>query len=69
MCQQIPDAPYIREAEQCGMPHPDEVICPFCGKRCEMIYIDHEGNAFACDRCVKHVDASWWDQMNREEEE
>ena len=69
MNQDCPDAPYIREAELCGMPHPDEVFCPFCEKRCDMIYIDKDGYAFACDRCVRHVDATWWDQMNKEEEE
>lgn len=62
-----PDAPYIQEAEMNGMPSPEPVTCPFCGKSCETIYVDKDGDSFACDRCVRTVESWFWDEMNKED--
>jgi len=62
-----PDAPYIREAERCGMPSPDPVYCPICGFPCEYIYEDKDGEACGCDRCVRSRDAFDWQEENRDE--
>ena len=68
----LPDAPWIREAERNGMPGPDEVICPCCGKRCESIYTDRKGwNAVGCEHCIQERDSYDWldkqEEMKREE--
>ena len=65
MIQQCPDAPYIREAEMFGMPSPDPVICPVCGRECEEIYEDKDGDAFGCEHCVKCLDADQWWEWNK----
>ena len=66
--EQIPDAPWIREAERDGMPPFDEVKCPCCGEECDVIYADQYGNVFACDRCLIEQDAVEWDAEQREAE-
>ena len=42
--QQLPDAPWIREAETYGMPPYDDfdVTCPVCGRECEEFYLDED---------------------------
>ena len=54
-----PDAPWIREAEMYGMPSPDPVHCPHCGKECETIYTE-DGDVIGCDKCIKSHDAWDW---------
>ena len=49
--EQVPDAPWIREAENDGMPPFDPPVCPICGEECETIYADMTGDVFGCDRC------------------
>ncbi len=59
----IPDAPWVRQAERDGMPPYDEeeeVNCPICGKECESIYLDKDNEPFGCDECVKKMDAYEW---------
>ena len=58
---QIPDAPWIREAEMYGYPEPKPVKCPVCGEECETIYMDFDRNVFGCDECILKKDA--WDWM------
>ena len=66
--EMIPDADYIREAEQCGIPTCEPVYCPVCGKDCETIYMDRDGDIFACDRCIKHQDDyDWFFDSNKKE--
>ena len=65
---QIPDAPWIRDAEQNGMPSPEEVYCPECGEECETIYIDPSGYCCGCDKCLKAKDAWEWAEEQRESE-
>ena len=53
---QIPDAPWIRDAEINGMPDGDDVYCPVCGaENPETIYLQG-GEILGCDECVKRVD-------------
>jgi len=53
------DADYIRDAERNGMPCPEPVFCPCCGKECETIYmIDCE--PVGCERCIKTVSSDDW---------
>ena len=61
----IPDAPYIREAEMYGMPSPDPVHCPVCGKECEEIYKDKDGDVVGCEHCVQSEDAYQWWEWNK----
>ena len=65
--EQIPDAPWVRDAEMYGPPY-DEVICPCCGEECETIYSDQNGTVFACDKCLEQQDAWDWKQEQIEAE-
>lgn len=57
----IPDHPDIRMMEQYGTLHPEEddyvPYCPICGKECDTVYTDKDGEVFGCDNCVSHHDA------------
>ena len=68
---QIPDAPWIREAERDGMPPYDEApdpICPVCGEECETIYTsDIDGSPVGCDECLTLWEASEWCEEHKEE--
>ena len=58
--QQVPDAPYIREAENDGWLTDEPVKCPICGEECETVYLDRYGNVFACEHCLDEQDARDW---------
>jgi len=61
--EQIPDAPWIREAELYGVPDRDPVRCPICGAEADTIYTDKNGDALGCEWCVSCEDAfDWWDE-------
>ena len=65
--QQIPDAPWIRQAENWGPPPYDddpEPTCPICGKECETIYTDKDGNAAGCEKCMTLWEAAEWQYEN-----
>jgi hypothetical protein len=66
--EQIADAPWIREAEQYGMPpYEDPPECPICGSsRCHTIYKDRYDNVFACDQCLQEQDVWEWQDEQRE---
>ena len=32
-------------------------ICPACGKECDTVYLDFEGEVAGCDRCIFMEDA------------
>lgn len=68
--QDLPDAPWIRDAELNGMPSADPVICPVCGEECETIYLD-DGccNVLGCDNCIRTMDAYDWFEEQKEEQE
>lgn len=65
---QLPDAPWIREAELYGEPGGDEIICPVCGKDAENFFLDDSNNVVGCDRCVREVDAYSWHMDHLEDE-
>ncbi len=68
--QDLPDAPWIREAEMYGMPPYDDgpaPVCPICGKECETIYKDKDGDVFGCDQCVRTQDAWEWQDEQKED--
>lgn len=67
MMEQLPDAPYIQEAERYGLPPYDEPPkCPCCGENANTIYMDQYGNVFACDMCLREQDAYDWEMEERE---
>ena len=65
--KQIPDAPWIREAERNGVPDWPSVKCPVCGEECEEIYLDNYRTACGCNRCISTQDAYEWlqDEIER----
>ena len=67
--QDLPDAPWIREAEMYGYPPYDEgpePVCPICGKECETIYLDKDGEEVGCDVCIRTKDAWEWADEHKE---
>ena len=70
--QDLPDAPWIREAEMYGMPPYDDgpdPTCPVCGEECETIYTDKDGDPVGCDQCVTLWEAYEWCEKHREEKD
>lgn len=67
---QVPDAPWIREAETYGYPASDDPdpVCPVCGKECEDLYLAG-GDVIGCENCLERVDAADWLYDHREEYE
>jgi formylmethanofuran dehydrogenase subunit B len=63
---QIPDAPWIRDAEQNGWETGEEIECPVCGKACDTIYFDAFGSEIGCENCITTQDS--WDWMNEKRE-
>ena len=64
--EQIPDAPWIRQAELYGVPDDDPVECPICGNDCDTIYLDKSGVVCGCENCMTKQDA--WDWREEEKE-
>lgn len=63
----IPDAPWIREAETYGAPgmQDEDVYCPVCGaENPDYLYII-DGDCQGCECCVKRVDAYEWIMKRR----
>ncbi len=59
--EQVPDAPWIRDAELNGMDGPPEIQCPVCGEDCETIYTDINGDPVGCNECITLWEADeWW---------
>ena len=56
----IPDAPWIREAENNGMPSSTPPVCPVCYEETDRLYIVKGTNEIiGCDNCIDSVNA--WD--------
>ena len=53
----LPDAPWIREAEQFGVPEGPVPTCPCCGEECDNYFTDGSGDIIGCENCVRKVDA------------
>lgn len=58
--EQIPDAPWIRQAENFGVPSEEPVRCPICGAETDIIYTDQMGDAVGCEWCIAAEDAYEW---------
>lgn len=66
--EQLPDAPWIRDAELNGVPEDPPVICPVCGAECEEIYETREyGEVLGCDKCILIREAYDWKAMQEDE--
>ena len=72
--QDLPDAPWIREAETYGMPPYDpEPKCPICYSECETLFRQYngttrtKGDVLGCEHCVTTENA--WDYRAEHEEE
>lgn len=56
----LPDAPWIRDAEINGMPEPEEFECPVCGAtNPDSFYVDG-ATIIGCSECVACKDAYEW---------
>lgn len=56
----IPDAPWIRDAEINGMPEAEEIhySCPICGAdEPEDFCFDRDGDICGCSECTRYKDA------------
>ena len=65
--QDVPDAPWIRDAERNGVPECDAVRCPICGMECDTIYLIDGVTPVGCENCIETKDAYEWADENREE--
>ena len=52
----LPDAPWIRETEQFGVPEDPPVYCPVCGEETDTVYVQF-GEVIGCSCCVCRKDA------------
>ena len=60
----IPDHPTIKNCENTGYPDGRELqepMCPRCGRECETIYYDSNGDIVGCENCIECWDA--WDEL------
>ena len=65
----IPDAPWIRDAENNGIEYAEPPVCPVCGEECETLYEDRDTSYInGCNKCIREVDAWEW-QAQKEEDE
>ena len=56
----LPDAPWIRDAEINGMPENETIYCPVCGAEDPEDFIIADGEVIGCECCTKKVDAYEW---------
>lgn len=64
----LPDAPWIRDAETNGIPFVPQPGCPVCGcEHPETYYLSGYHEIIGCDRCIKAVEAC--DYTDQEEED
>lgn len=63
----LPDAPWIREAELYGVPEAEDVYCPVCGEENpEYFYTDGTGiDVVGCSCCIKRYDPWKWTAEHR----
>lgn len=65
----LPDAPWIRDAEQNGVDDGDDVICPCCGAENPDSFYIEGGEVVGCSHCLKCVDPWEWIADHKEEDE
>lgn len=56
MTVQIPDAPWIRDAENNGMPDAGDYYCPLCNAENPEYFFVSGGEVIGCTECVDKVD-------------
>ena len=56
----LPDAPWIREAELYGEPEAETIYCPVCGAEDPEDFILADGDVIGCECCTKKVNAYDW---------
>ena len=61
------DAPYIEEAEREGMPHPETMECPVCGKETSEIFHNAFLEIVGCPRCVRKTTVDKWRRVDEDE--
>lgn len=64
---QIPDAPWVREAEMYGIGFRPVARCPICGEECDELFIQN-GDAVGCELCIHITDAADWLAEHGEDE-
>ncbi len=52
----LPDAPWIRDAEMNGVPEDAPVHCPVCGEETDSVYMLY-GEVVGCPNCISLKDA------------
>ena len=69
MTQQIPDAPWIREAEMYGMPDVEDCCCPVCGAEDpeKFYYARETDEVLGCSECIGESDPYEFLADHREE--
>ena len=60
MIQQIPDAPWIRDAELNGMPDAPDVKCPYCDAINPDTFYVQNGVVMGCSECMDAKDPWEW---------
>lgn len=60
----VMDHPQIANALKTGYPHgePNYPHCPICGNECDEIYMNEDGEIFACDECLRTKSAWFVDE-------
>lgn len=63
----LPDAPWIREAELYGVGNDTEdLYCPVCGYENPESLAIYDGDVIGCDHCIKFVDPWEWVEDHKE---
>lgn len=60
---QIPDAPWIRQAEMYGVDEGPTILCPCCGEEAEDFIVDENHTVVGCNHCTRSMDP--WDWFER----
>ena len=63
----LPDAPWIRDAEDHGVDGYDGPAprCPICGSdTCDQVYVNRYGDPVGCENCLKRWDIWLWAEKN-----
>ncbi len=58
--QNLPDAPWIREAETFGMPESKVCRCPICGEEWPEYFFTAGLEVLGCSECVERNDSEDW---------
>lgn len=72
MFAEVPDAPWIREAETFGIPDAEEIeySCPVCGEeQPEDFVFDRNGDIVGCSCCCRFRDAYEYMAQKKADEE